>query len=232
MTPSCEIRYRKLQSLLAEHRKAVSNKRTNLTALDKLLSAFLDDIERYGPDVLPQSASYLFRNADVDNSVYNHSFENMNGIVLVTKGVIVDGIDQAVQGTFGVFSYEMAIQRVFEELSVKDQELKIHRIRFATIRFGSDFWEVALHGLYRFVTPKWSKYNEEMQEFLFSCFASNFQAVMKQWMKTNFTASYVDSCIKLLESMNNYALLWLEGVQSGLAPFLSSQLSTNNIPIY
>ena len=96
MTPSCECAYQKLQERLAAHWQAASNKKPNLLALDKLLSVFLKEMEADDQDVIPQSATHLFTKAGVDNAVFFHSFRNLSGLILVTKGVIVDGIDQHV----------------------------------------------------------------------------------------------------------------------------------------
>lgn len=194
-----ETRYETFMTMLGEHREQVMNKKLNLEVLDKLLAAFLDDMEQHGADVIPQSASYLFNKAGVDNCAYFRNFKTLNGIITATKGTIIDGIDHHVLGTFGVFSYDDAIKRTFEALSVEEGDHKIYRIRFATQRFSSDFWEIALHLTYERISPRWEKYGEELVASMYSNYAAIFRHVLKIWEQEDFSPDRIGDCIKLLD---------------------------------
>lgn len=219
MTPSCEIEYQKLQSELNRHWEAARNRKPNLSALNKLLSAFLDEMEKRGADTIPPSASYLFRIADVDNAVYFHSFRNMDGIILVTKGVIVEEVNRHVYGAFGVFSFNDAIKRLFGYVALSGAEAKDNssvRLRFAILRFSNDFWEIVLRPLYSFITEPWNEYEVSTRDVFYSQYASAFREVLKLWMRQDFSAIYSEQYIALLREMTDTPALKLKTIQACL----------------
>lgn len=214
-----ETRYETFMTMLGEHREQVINKKLNLEVLDKLLAAFLDDMEQHGADVIPQSASYLFNKAGVDNCAYFRNFKTLNGIITATKGAIVDEIDHQVLGTFGVFSYDDAIKRTFTALSVESGDHKIHRIRFAIRRFSSDFWEIALHLTYKKAIPRWEKYGERLVASMYSSYAANFRHVLKIWEQEEFSPDCIDDCIKLLNDLTITGIFQIMDIEEDLRLF-------------
>lgn len=219
MTPSCECAYQKLQERLAAHWQAASNKKPNLLAMDKLLSAFLREMQEQDMDMIPVSASYLFRTAGVDNAVFFHNFRTLDGLILVTKGVIVKEIDHHINGPLGVFSYKTALTRLFDYLAstgTSPQDSPAIRLRFAALRFSSDFWEIALYPLYPYITKPLSGYSRTAKELFYSQYAAAFRSILKLWLEQNLAPEYKTQYIDLLLEMMDMTILKLEMVESHL----------------
>ncbi len=217
LLPACEEGYQKLQKLLYEHRESTT-KRINLEALDKLVAVFLDDMQKTDTSVTSQ-AKHLFTSAGIDNSVYDHNFRTVNGLVLLLKGVLVDGIDNYVVGRFGVFSYETALTRLFEYLAVPSADTYYNsvRLRFALLRFPDEFWEIALHSLYSFVVKNWTGFDFDTQELLYARYVASFRIVLKYWMKHDFSSDYVSRCFQLLNKLTGLSVQDAKALQSCIA---------------
>ena len=212
---ACEEDYQQLQNQLARHRESATQ-RPNLEALDKLITVILDDMKTKGVDVIPPSAKYLFTTACVDDCVYDRNFRTINGIILVLKGVLVDGIDKKVVRTFGVSSYEDGLTRLFGYLSVPstDTDYNSIRLRFAVLRFSDDFWGIALHFLYPFVVKNWMGFDFSTREFIYQRYIACFRIVLKYWLEHDFSSNYIDKCLLLLNKLTALSVQEVTALQA------------------
>lgn len=225
LIPSCETTYRDLLAQEANQKQYVENRKTNLEALDKLLSVWLQEMDYYHNDnYVPRSASYLYSNAGIDESVYERNFGNMNGVLIFAKTEFLRDIDSSAIGPFGGFSYDMAIKRLFEYFAHTPDTPEIDcgaRIRadFALRRFHDDVWGAALHRLYPLVTESWSKYDFATKEFMFSWFVASLKLVLLIWGKHGFSADMIDQCKTMLKAMAFPENLRLQMVEDATGSF-------------
>ncbi len=213
--PACEEGYRRLQKLLAQHRESAT-KKPNFEALDKLITVLVNNMEDHSADIVPRSAKWLFTTAGVDDCVFDRNFSDVEGTILILKGVLVNGIDNYVVRLLGVGSYTTALTRLFEYLSASSADAKYNsvRLRFAVLRFSNDFWEIALHSLYPFVVKNWEEFDFATREYIFTQFVSGFRSVLKYWMRHDFSTDYIDRCFRLLNIMTGLSRQDVQAIQS------------------
>lgn len=90
------------------------------------------------------------------------------------------------------------------------------RLRFAALRFSSDFWEIALYPLYPYITKPLSGYSRTAKELFYSQYAAAFRSILKLWLEQNLAPEYKTQYIDLLLEMMDMTILKLEMVESHL----------------
>lgn len=228
MNPPCENDYRKLQEQVKKLRESLSNKRLFVEGMDRLLTVFLQLMDAEGPNMIPRNAAQLYRMAHVGETVFERNFGSLDGLILITQGIVATELDTQV-GMFIGLPYEVTLNRAFDYIACKDTDgdpSRKTRMHFVVRRFGIDFWKMALRSLFPVVSEGWIEQSPETQDFLFELYIGNWMTVLRKWEQTDFDETLIPTCKRLLILLNTVTIKQISELANLSDSFVQAETKT------
>ena len=162
---------------------------------------------------------------------FERNYDTLNGMIVLTQTQIIKYINETAIGSTGGFSYDAAINKLFNFFSQNPEQpdnMTGVRLSFALKRFNEEFWATALHGFYPLVSEEWDKYGQDTKEFLFGWFIMCVRIVLTLWSNNEFASQNVADCKRLLNLIGFISERKVLEIEAAMEPFLLKKKSNDN----